>query len=561
MSDTKTSVRPGRRVAEQAALAGWIMLMAGGAVAQTAPSPGAVLQQTAPVTSTPSVPGTVFSLPAPAAQARDNSVQIPVSHLVIDGATLLSPESLHTAVASAEGQSLTLDQLNALVSRIGEAYHAAGYPVAFAYLPAQTVANGVIHIAVVEPRYDRVTATGTSRLDAARTVGTMGVKVGDPVAQAPLERGLLLLQETPGVQVRGVLVAGGSPGTSALELERTDLPVLSGMVSLDNHGNRYTGKVLGRIDVAANDPFGQGSSLGANALSSTTGGMTAAGLRASSPDLGNGLRLGAYASATHYTLGEDFANLDESGTSTQAGLSLSYPLVLQTGKRLDLRFDLSRNRSTQTVGATDTWSRQNITLGQITLSGAASGQGGAVTSGRVALSFGDLAISPDAALTADAAGLNTAGRFQTLRFLLSRTQPLGTALTFSADLSGQIATRNLDSSQKFYLGGPDAVMSVAVGDGGGDAGALLRLRLERAFAHPGTGTLSGALIAQAGEVWVDHTPASGSTDPNRQSAGAVGVALDYAQGPWQFNAAVVAAVGAQNLDAGTQLWLGAQMTF
>ena len=40
-----------------------------------------------------------------------------------------------------------------------------------------------------------------------------------------LERGLILLNQTPGVQVAGSLIPGAQPGTSGLEVTLTDTPV------------------------------------------------------------------------------------------------------------------------------------------------------------------------------------------------------------------------------------------------------------------------------------------------------------------------------------------------
>lgn len=536
------------------------LLLSTGAHAQSLPSPGAVLEQTRPAQAQPTAPGAVLTLPAPTQQKSGSTLLIPVSKLVIEGNSWLASAQLHKLVAPAEGHKLTLDALNGYVARITEAYHAAGYPVAYAYLPAQQVRNGVIRIAVVEPHYDQVTVSGESRFKPDQARATVGVKPGDPVVSKPLSRGLLLLQETPGVQVQGILLPGAQPVTTTLDLKRTDLPLVSGSTGLSNDGNQYTGKLLGNFNVTANDPFGMGSSLSANGLISQSGGLKAGGFAALSPDLGNGLRAGVYGSVTSYVLGQDFAALDQHGKARQAGVNLSYPLLLQTGRRLDLRLDLLKNWMSQDTRSTATQANQQVTLARLGLSGAISDAKGNVTSGRIAFSQGRLTLGPDAARVADAAGPNAAGDFSLLRFRLTRDQHLGQGFSLRADLSGQLASKNLDSSQKFYLGGPDGVMSASAGTGGGDVGVIMRLKLSHGLDQVTLpGRLDGAVLAQFGAVKLDHTRYAAG--PEHLSGGAIGLGLDYTQGAFSVQAAVVAPAGGNGLATGRRIWLSSTLSF
>jgi len=540
------------------------LVVAGAAVpalAQTVPTPGAVLQQTAPAPAPVAAPTAPIVLPARKARKTGSTLPIPVRRLVITGNHLIATARLEKLVAPAEGRTLTLDQLDAVVHRITDAYHQEGYPVAYAYLPAQTVRAGVIRIDVVEPRYDRIEVTGRSRFSAAQVRRTLGVRAGQPVAEGPLSRGLLLLQQTPGLRVNGMLLPGAAPGTSSLKIARKDAPLLSGSFTLTNHGNAYTGRALGTLAVTAADPFGQGSALSADVSASQTGDLKAGGLNAVSPDLGNGLRFGAYADWTDYRLGGAFASLDQVGRARQLGADVTYPLILAPGRLLDLRFDLIDTRLTQNTRTTGAETRQHLRIARLALSGALAGANGAVTSGRVALSVGTLGLAPAAARAADAAGPNAAGGFAVLRFRLARDQPLGKGFALHAALSGQLSDRNLDSSQQFYLGGPDGVMSTDVGAGGGDEGVLLRLRLSHALKSSLPGALDLQGLAQWGAVRVNHSPYAGATGPNTLSAGALGLGLGYRIHRWSLEAAAVAPLGGHGVTTGARLWLSASVGF
>jgi hemolysin activation/secretion protein len=49
--------------------------------------------------------------------------------------------------------------------------------------------------------------------------------------------------------------------------------------------------------------------------------------------------------------------------------------------------------------------------------------------------------------------------------------------TLYASFSGQRASKNLDSSEEFFLGGPNGVRAYPQGEGAGDEGWLSRLEL------------------------------------------------------------------------------------
>jgi hemolysin activation/secretion protein len=77
----------------------------------------------------------------------------------------------------------------------------------------------------------------------------------------------------------------------------------------------------------------------------------------------------------------------------------------------------------------------------------------------------------------DAATTQSAGSFAKLRFALSRQQALTADLSLYGLLTGQIANKNLDSSERFYLGGPSGVRAYPVNEGGGSEGTMLNLEM------------------------------------------------------------------------------------
>jgi hemolysin activation/secretion protein len=539
---------------------------AAGRAQMVPPSSGAILHQVVPPPAPLTAPEDVLTLPAPTEQISDSTVHFRVRQLIIAGNQEIDSTTLHALVAGLEGQDVTLGQLQTQVARITEAYEQAGYPVAYAFLPAQKVHDGIIQIEVVEPHYDQILPTGQSRLRDAMTLRTVGVASGDPIALAPLERGLLLLNQTPGVQVKGTLVPGAAVGTSTLQLERQDQPVVSGSLSENNQGNRYTGAYLSSATVSAANLFGFGGSLAATAISSDTGGMRSGGLQATSPNLWDGLRAGFYGSSTAYHLGGAFANLDQVGQQNQLGGDLNYPLILRPGRQVSVQLDVLNtwlSQDTQSVGDVST---QSILIERLSLEGVLADGWNGTTTINLALAHGDTAIGTAWGRAQDTAGPHTAGSYETIQMRLGREQSLPGGFQWTGSVSGQLANHNLNSSQQFYLGGPYGVMSYAVGEGAGDEGYLLLSSLSHEL--PLTwlpGTLSGAVLAQNGGVRVHHTLWPGATGPNTLNESGAGASLSWYWRGIDVSASYIRRIGA-NTEPGfdmsrDQFWLQATLGF
>lgn len=490
----------------------------------TPPTAGTILRQSAPPPALPEAPSSALNLPPPAQQASRSSTPIPITSIRIEGNTLLPSSELDPLVRGLQGHTVTLGELQQAAQRIADRYHAQGYPLANAFIPAQTLHDGVVRLQVVEPRYDRITLDGHSRLVPVQARRTLGVEAGEPVAQQALDRGLLLLNRTPGVRVAGTLVPGAQPASSSLQLALSDTPLLHTRLHADNYGSDYTGRVRGGVDVTLDNPFGHGAQAALTTLTTTGKLLRTGGFSFVSPDLWHGLRAGAYGSRTLYRLGGAFAALEQRGHVNQGGVDLNYPLVLEPGRLLDIRLDALRNGFVQRSTTVGSDSRSHVRLARLSLDGAWADALGGFTSGGISISRGVLGTDSTAARAADIAGPQAAGTFWVGQLRVQRDQPLPRQWLLRLTFNGQLASHTLDGSEKFYLGGPYGVMSGPVNEAGGEAGGLLDARLMHALPWIHTGQLQGALLLQQGKVWQRRTVASG---PSSLHLGGAGLGLDY----------------------------------
>jgi hemolysin activation/secretion protein len=325
------------------------------AYAEAPPTPGAVLGTLPPTRPVlPTSPAQILlpeSSELPVFDRNGKRFQVHSFHFV--GATAYSRLRLKRVVERFVDLELNLYELNLAADAVTEFYRDHGYTLAHAIIPAQRVENGVVTIAVIEGRVGRVLFSGNkSYSDDFLQARTSHLKSGKLVTSRDLERTLLLMNDLPGLTVRGTLAPGDKFGTSDI-LIKADEHRLAGSVSMDNSGRSETGSVHKTVTGEINNPLGIGDQLTLNAVITNKRLTKSAGAGYSLPLGDDGWRLSANYSRVRYDVSGTFAALGLSGSVRTGTLGLSYPLVRSRGHNEILGIDLRRTRLTQqTLGIT-----------------------------------------------------------------------------------------------------------------------------------------------------------------------------------------------------------------
>jgi hemolysin activation/secretion protein len=489
--------------------------------------------------------------------------QLLLKRLRFTGATVFTESQLQAAVADGLGRMLDLDGLQALLDRVTRLYRDAGYPLARAVLPAQDIVDGEVQVQVVEGRLGAVTVRNTTRLQAA-VLPLGGLQVGSVIADAPLERALLLTQDLAGVRVRSTLQPGATVGTSELLVELSPGQALAGSLEYDNQGSPSTG--LRRLggSISLNNAAGLGDVLSLYALGSEGDGLRYGRLSWQMPVGAQGSRVGVALSDMRYRLGGDFEALQAHGNAGVSSLFASHPLRRSRSANLNLQLQLEDKRLHDFTDATESASGKVLQVMTLSLSGDASDAlgGGGWNSGQLSWAQGRLRLGEAQARELDAASAQTAGEFGKLQFSLQRLQNLaglGGRASLMLGLSGQWAQKNLDSSEKFALGGAGGVRAYHAGVAAVDRALLLTLEWRQALA-PGWQAsvfMDTARGTSQARPW-DGADAAAGARPRLQGAG---IGLAWA-GPNGLSAQLQAAqtVGHQVLTgAGSQRRGGLQV--
>ena len=514
----------------QTAMGSALIALAVNAGAQTIPDAGSILRQLEkpkPATS---------EIIQPAAPERaalppdDSSPKAHISRFEFKGNSKIDSGHLRQALSEFEGKDLSLAQIKAAAAVIAKAYRDAGW-VAAAFAPPQEVTDGVCLIEVLESTSSSILVKHASEADdhvpdaLLIALARRALPEGEPISLGQLDRAILLAGDVPGVSVEGLLRSGEKEKSSSLELQAIPKPRWSGQVSLDNQGSRSTGSDRVQASINGASPFGLGDQ-GALALMVAQG-VDYARVSYGFPMGGSGLRGSANASTMHYKLiGADFSALDASGNSQTQGFELVYPWI--RGRLSNLNASLGTElRSFTNAGAGSTTSQYKMNSTALSLSGNHQNNEFGLPgtwSGSVGAVFGSVNLGGSANQAQDAAGPATAGSFSKLRWSLSRQQVLPGDLALSVSLSGQSASKNLDSSEKMQLGGFDGIRAYPSGEASGNDGMLGRVDLTKPF---GNGFVASGFY-DMGNIKQTHVAYAGMPKVDSGTLRGAGVALDWA---------------------------------
>ncbi len=447
--------------------------------AQAPPDAGAVRQQVErqrePQEPKPSASTPTTDKPAGEGAA---SPMVTINEFRFTGNRLLSNETLNASLQEYLRRPLTFEELQKAVASVGDAYRKAGWIVR-AYLPMQDIKDGAVTVAIVEAKYGETRLEGgpPKRVPFERLEPILSKRQakGAPLKAAALDRALLLINDLPGITASGHLAAGAQEGETDLILKVQDDAVFTGEAVVDNTGSRSTGELREIVTANLNSPFHRGEQFGATLLHSE--GVNYLHALGTMPLGKNGWRVGAHASHLQYdVVSNEFAALDIEGTSTDFGLDTTYALVRSRAQNLSLSVGIDRSKFDNESNGITT-SSYAISAVDVSVHGYRfdSVAGGGINVGSLAVVYGkaDLSDSPNQAI--DAITTNVDGGFTKVNFFVSRQQYITETISAYGSVSGQFASSNLDSSEKFYLGGVAGVRAYPASEAGGDEGLLATL--------------------------------------------------------------------------------------
>ena len=455
-----------------------------------------------------------------------------VSKLLISGNTVFATEQLHALVKPLEGTSLTLEQLEKGIEEITNLYRSSGYPLARALIPEQVIEEGVIQVFVLEAVWGDIQVFNSSEvLDRVIERVVLELQPGQQVQQQQLDKVSLMLSDIPGVDPRFTLKPGQVTGATDLEVLAQPTSPLGAEMLYDNQGSKYTGRDRISLGMQWNNPFRHGDVVGINLL--TTGElMNYKRISFETPLAYPGWQAGAAISDLNYTLGDIAASTNSSGSANQTSVWGRYQLQRSQYRNLALRMqgDSMVLKDRQGDGTTKT--DRTIHALNITLNADNSDlwMGGGRTMWNAGLTSGKLVFDDASAEAVDEKSAKHKGDFQRINFSASRQQFIRPTTTLVLNTDSQWGFNNLDSSQKFSLGGPRSVRAYEAGTLSGDGGLFVSAELRELLPAPPAyvnvkGQWFASVFIEAARAKINRHP--WDTGTNEESLSGVGLGFNW----------------------------------
>jgi hemolysin activation/secretion protein len=515
------------------AMAAWcfVACSASQATAQPLPIDAGRIQEQLRAPEPPRKPAApAIRIEPPAGEAKADSPPFPVASFRVTGATVFPTENLERLLGEA-GRPMTLGEVQERAERITKAYKDKGYVVARAFVPAQDVRDGVVEIRVVEGRYERIDISNASDMSEGRIREILGNVRENAIVHGPtLERAVLLISDLAGVQPKATLEPGAQAGFTNLALEIVPTKTVDYDVTVDNAGSTFTGKNRITLGLTLNSPADIGDRASARVITSGRG-LTSARLSYDRPLGTNGLRGSGYLSNTTYELGETFADLHASGTARAWGLGLVYPLVRSAEFNVRLIANGEYRELEDRIAANDIINEKSAHALQwgasVDLRDAFFG--GGLTVAQALMTNGNLRIHTEALATSDAQTARTQGGYKKLSLLVNRLQAVTEDLRLVLNYTGQVSSDNLDSYEKFSLGGISGVRAYPAGEAAGDD-----VHLFQAEARINAGQFQGGQVVPSaffdmGTSRINHEPWAGFTGVNYRKLAGAGLGLEWSR--------------------------------
>jgi len=464
-----------------------------------------------------------LSLPSP--QKKNSSETLfSVSSFVLTGVTVLTPDESVLVLKPWTDKQLDFSALSDAALALEGYYQSKGF-LARVVIPPQDVIDGVVKLTVIEGRLGKIEIVKVDKwpVTKERLISTLHtlVRSDQTLDLVALERAIGLINTLSGVRASGAIKPGIIPETSdaVITIDRTS--VFGGVVQTDNTGNARTGASRLSTNLAWNNPGGYGDRLQSNLMISQ--GLRYLQMGYSSPAGYASDRLELSASRLNYTLIGGVPGLLSLGSASVASLEWTRQLAYARQWRTDMSAQFTRSLFSDTSGP-ETTERQ-VQAAVISLSSTRYWGTAISTSAQLSLTSGRVDLSQTPVNQGlDQAGLKTEGAYRKVNLSLTQIAQIRPESSLHIKVSGQWAQKNLDSSQRFALGGANGVRAYPSSEGSGDQGVLISAEWHEVFSPE----VQVKAFYDIGRTRKFKSPVPGVLDtPNRYSLRGRGVGLDY----------------------------------
>lgn len=281
------------------------------------------------------------------------NIRMELKSIRLEGVSAYSEADLRPVYESRLGQTITLADLYMIANELTRKYRNDGYILTQVVVPPQTIEGGNPRLQVVEGYLGKVSVQGNN--DSAENLirSYAGhINADGPLNVRDLERGMLLINDLPGVTARGVLSPSPSQAGAADLLIIVERDPFDALLSIDNYGSRFLGPVQLTAAGSLNNMLKQNERITAQIAGAPGNGdmhseLMYYSLDYKQPVFHYGTMLELFASRTDTEPGYTLEEFDVEGKSEFYSVGLEHPFIRSRATNLygRLNFDWRDVRS------------------------------------------------------------------------------------------------------------------------------------------------------------------------------------------------------------------------
>lgn len=462
------------------------------------PNAGSVLQTVPPAAIRPDDgPNIQDRVSKPRAIADVEGLRLEIKGFRIVGLTVASPDEFADELAVYIGSEKRFQDLLDAAAAVKRELASRGYFLADVVVPEQKIIAGIVELRVLEGRLGRVrleidAAVSISRPLLESYIGSL--EEGGLIKTEDVERALFQIHDLRGIIATSSFSPGSVSGTADLTIRVSPGKRLDANFDFDANGSIYTGqhRVGGGVD--GNGLLGFGELINLRASNAIDGNLRFARASVLAPVGPWGTKIGAAYTELKYRLGTPaFEAAKVSGNAVVESFIGIHPLVRSRNANLLAILQIDKRKFTDIRLTAGQEIRKVSDVNSLGLSGDFRDRifGGGINVFNITYTLGEIKYAPPTA----AADRTNERIFSKSNLTVSRLQAISERLALYGSFSQQFTNKNLDTSEKFGLGGPNAVRAYPQGEGAGDEGYVtnieLRYRLPFEDTLPGSMALTG----------------------------------------------------------------------